>query len=166
MSFKEKIKEEIRQIGIVSLYFLICLGTMLLLKKLLLAEYHIKFFGLSAAIIGALVVAKVVVILDHTPVSKRFQNRPLFVGVIYRSLVYSFFVGVVVLLEHTFHARQEAGSFTAGFKEVITHADGNHFWATFIVIFLSFIGYNVISAINDHLGEGELRRLFFSRRSA
>lgn len=166
MSFKEKFKEEMRQIGIVSLYFFICFAMILLLKKLMLAEYDIKFFALSTAVIGALVVAKVVIILDHTSIGKRFEDHQVYVNVLYRSLVYSFFVGVVVLIEHAFEARHEAGSFMAGVKEVITHGNEDKFWATFIFIFISFVGYNVISVISDHLGEGELRRLFFSRRGA
>lgn len=116
MSFKEKFKEEMRQIGIVSLYFFICFGTILLLKQLLLAEYNIKFYGFSVAVIGALIVAKVVVILDHTSIGKRFQDHLVYINVLYRSLVYSFFVGVVVLIEHAFEARQEAGGFTEGLK--------------------------------------------------
>lgn len=165
MSFKEKFKEEVRQVGIVTLYFLICFGMILLLKKLFLAEYNIEFFGLSAAIIGSLVVAKVVVILDHTTIGNRFDAHPVYVHVLYRSLIYSFFVGLVVLIEHTFEARHEAGGFMAGFIDVITHRNDDKFWATFIFIFLSFVGYNIISAINDHLGEGELRRFFFSRKT-
>jgi len=56
MGFKEKIKDELKEVGMVILYFLFCFGMILLLKKLFLAEYEIGYYALSSAAIGALIV--------------------------------------------------------------------------------------------------------------
>jgi hypothetical protein len=41
MSLGQKIMEEIKRIGIVSLYFALCFGVMTLCKRLILAQYEI-----------------------------------------------------------------------------------------------------------------------------
>ena len=163
MSFIEKVKHELKEVGIVTLYFLICFGIILLLKKLFLAEYKVQFNALSAAVIGALVIGKVVVVLDKTTIGNRFQQgHAAFLDVFYRSLVYTFFVGLVVAAEKVFHASHETDGFISALHHALEKTDINHFWATVIGVFLSFVGFNVFSIVSHHLGEGELVRLFFS----
>ena len=73
-----RLKHELRQIGLVTLYFFFCFGVVLTLKKLLLAEYQIEFYAISATVVGALVAAKIVVVLDKTRAGTRFDaTRPL-----------------------------------------------------------------------------------------
>jgi hypothetical protein len=165
MSFIEKVKHELKEVGIVTLYFLICFGIILLLKKLFLAEYKVEFNALSAAVIGALVIGKVVVILDKTAIGNRFQrSHAAFIDVFYRSLVYTFFVALVVAAEKVFHASHETDDFVSAVLHALEKTDINHFWATVIGVFLSFVGFNVFSTISRHLGKGELVRLFFTSK--
>ena len=165
MSFIEKVKHELKEVGIVTLYFLICFGIILLLKKLFLAEYKVQFNALSAAVIGALVIGKVVVVLDKTRIGNRFQqSHAAFLDVFYRSLVYTFFVGLVVAAEKVFHASHETDGFVSAVLHALEKTDINHFWATVIGVFLSFVGFNVLSTVSRRLGEGELVRLFFSSK--
>jgi hypothetical protein len=89
MSLRYKIAEEIKQIGIVSLYFACCFGVMMVFKRLILAQYEIEFRGVTFAIIGALVVAKVVVILEKVSLGQWVRNRPVAVDVILRTLLYT-----------------------------------------------------------------------------
>jgi hypothetical protein len=58
MSFKQKLKDEIKDIGIAALYFGCWLGALVLLKSLILAEYKIAFHGWIAVVVGALVLSK------------------------------------------------------------------------------------------------------------
>jgi membrane protease YdiL (CAAX protease family) len=164
MGIKEKIKEELIQVGTVTLYFLFCFGMILLLKKLFLAEYDVGFYALSAAVLGALVVGKVVVILDHTKIGNRFEEKPPYVDIIYRSLTYTFAVAIVLIIEHIFHALGDSKSLWAAIKEVIANREAPKLWAIIICIFGSFAVYNVISTINKRLGEGKLKRILFSSK--
>jgi hypothetical protein len=43
---------------------------LIVLKQLLLAEYQIEVGGLSRTLIGALVVAKVVLVMEHVPLGQ------------------------------------------------------------------------------------------------
>lgn len=164
MGFKEKVKEELKQVGVVTLYFLFCFGMILLLKKLFLAEYDVGIYALSAAVLGALVVGKVVVILDHTKIGNRFDEKPPYINIIYRSLTYTFTVAIVLFAEHIFHALGDSKSLWAAIKEVIANREAPKLWAVIISVFSSFVVYNVISTINKSLGKGELKRILFSSK--
>jgi hypothetical protein len=55
MSFRQKLRDEIKAVALATLYFATWIGVLVLLKKLILAEYRIEFHGLSLALVGALV---------------------------------------------------------------------------------------------------------------
>ena len=52
MSFVSQAKDELKQVGLVTLYFMFCFAVILTLKKLFLAEYQIEFYALSAVVVG------------------------------------------------------------------------------------------------------------------
>ena len=164
MSFADKLREEVKEVGLVTAYFFFCFSLILFFKRLFLAEYHIQFRGISNAIIGALIVAKVVVILDKTPISNRFQNHPVYIDVLYRSFVYSFLVFVVLCAEHAFDLRHEVGGFLSAMVTLIKNRDMHHFWAVNIFVGLSLIAYNSVSAVSQYMGKEQLMRLFFSTK--
>ena len=62
MGVAQKVKHEIVTIVSLTLYFLAWLGFLMLLKFLLLSDFQIEFTGFSIALVGALVLAKVVLI--------------------------------------------------------------------------------------------------------
>ena len=153
----EKLLEEVRAAGLATLYFLCCFLLIVLLKKLFLAQYDIAFYGLSAAAVGAAIVGKVVVVLDKTGAGKRFESsRPPWVSVLYKTLVYTIVVLVVVAAEKVFHAYRESGELGHAVAEVWNGRDRNNVLATVVCVGLSFTAYNLFSAINRSLASGRL----------
>ncbi len=157
---------EMNQVGLVTLYFMVCFTLVLTLKKLFLAQYAVDFYGVSTAVVAALVVGKVVVVLDHTRIGNRFDlTHALWLGVLYKTLVYTAVTSLVVIAEKIFHAWQEGGLFGESLRHVWEHRDRNVMLATVICIGLAFAGYNLYSAIDRRLGEGTLRHLILRRGS-
>jgi hypothetical protein len=81
MSTKEKLEEEFEALLQVGLTFTVWLGWLVVLKKLLLAEYLIGIQGLTAAMIGALVLSKVVLILENVSFGEWMERLPAWVEV-------------------------------------------------------------------------------------
>src|SRR5215831_15502769 len=102
MSLRQKLGKEIREVTMVTLGFFIWFGVLILLKRLYLAEYQIRFRGLSLALLGALVVAKVVLVMEHVPLGQWVRQHAAGVDVILRTLLYTLGVFVVLLLERGF----------------------------------------------------------------
>jgi hypothetical protein len=163
MSAGERIRRELREIGLVTLYFLACFFFFLSLKKLLLEEYEIETAVFHTAVVGALVVAKVVVLLEKTAFANRFRSGMLFAHVVWRSLAYTAVVFAVTLAERVFDLYREQGNLTETASAVWAGEDFQHFLAMNLCVGLSFLVYNCFSEIDRHLGEGGLRQLFFGR---
>lgn len=164
MSTVERIRKEVREIGLVTLYFLAFFLFFLLLKKLLLDEYDIETTVLGTAIVGALIVAKVVVILEKTSWGDWFGSSRVFVHLLWRSLSYTAAVFVVSLAERLFDQYREVGDLSAAFARVWAAEGLDEFFAMNLAVGFSFLIYNTFAEINRYLGEGELRRLLFAPR--
>jgi hypothetical protein len=75
-----RLVSEAKQVILVTLYFMVCFAILLALKKLFLAQYEVEFYGVSAAIVSALLIGKVVVLLDHTSAGNRFDQTHAWVA--------------------------------------------------------------------------------------
>ena len=160
MSFKQKLKHEIKTVGLVTLYFGCWLAVLLLIKQLVLAEYQIQFHGMTRALVGALILAKVVIILEHLPLGAWVRQQPAWIDVLLRTALYASGVLAVLVLEKGFEGRQEYGGFVQSISTVWAHEDTYHLWANAVAITGALLVYNIMSIVRSHLGEGQLVRLF------
>jgi hypothetical protein len=162
MSPKEKLQHELKAIVLVTLYFAAWLGVFTGLKVLILEDYQIHFGSVSAVLIGALILAKVVLILEHVSLGSWLRNRPVLVDVILRKLLYAFGTLLVILLEKAFESRHEQGGFVPALMNVFENRDMPHVWANTICVTGALLFYNLLAALKHHLGTGGLARVFLS----
>ena len=162
MSFRQKAMREIKQVGLVTIYFICWLAVLVLLKQLILAEYDIRFHRVSMAIVGALVLAKVVLVLERVPLGAWVRARPAWVDVLLRTALCSLGVFVLIVLEKSFEGRHEHGGFVSSMIEGFRQANGYHVLANTICMSGALLGYNALSVIRRHLGEGGLARVFLT----
>lgn len=159
MSTRQRLKNELRSLLEAMLYFGMWVGGLLLVKSLILDEYHISFNGWSAALVGVLVLAKVVLILEHVPLGAWVRKQPAWCDVLLRTVLYVVGVFVVMILEKAFEGRHEQGGFGSALAGIFEHADMPHIWANTICISGALLGYNILAVIRRHLGAGGLLRL-------
>ena len=134
MSIMQKLKDEAVSMALLMLYFVVWIGALVLLKKLILAEYRIAFHGLSAALVGALVLAKVVLVLEHVSLGAWVRTRPAMLDVVLRTILYALGVFVALLLEKGLEGRHEYGGFVPSLLSVFQRADVYHVWANLICL--------------------------------
>ncbi len=148
--------KELKNIGAVTLFFLISFGLILLLMKFFLDEYSIQFYALSKIVVGSLVAAKVVIIMEKTPIVRKFRHYPRYICVLYKTIIYTFAVFLLGILEKLLihHIAIEA---------IIQNRNLNHFLAVNLCVAVVFCIYNILAEIDIYMGEGNLRKLFFSR---
>lgn len=158
----QKIMCEIKAMGAASLYFAIWIGVFIVLKKLLLAEYRIEFHGLSQAFVGALVLAKVVLILEHMSLGTWIRTQPAWANVVARSALYTLGVFIVIFLEKSFEGRHEHGGFVPATAAVFKQASLYHVLANTLCVAGALLSYNALLVVRRHLGKSGLRRLFMS----
>jgi hypothetical protein len=162
MSIQDKLKHELKAVFLVTLFFAAWLGVFMALKVIILEDYQIRFKGFSMVLIGALVLAKVVLILEHVSLGAWLRSQPVLVNVILRTLLYAVGTLVVMLLEKAFESRHEQGGFGSALMKVFQHRDMPHVLANAICVSGALLFYNLLSSLNRHLGTGGLARVFLS----
>jgi hypothetical protein len=162
VTFGQKLKEEIRAVVAASLYFGCWISALMVIKWLVLAEYQIAFHRWSMALVGALVLAKVVLVLEHVSLGAWVRRRPAWVEVVLRTALYTLGVAVVLILEKGFEGRHAAGGFVPALQNLFRQADIHHVGATTLCLSGALLVYNALSVIRRHLGEGGLIRMFLA----
>lgn len=162
MSFPAKLREEIKSVGLTTLFFAAWFSVLLILKWLILAEYNIEFRHMSIALIGALIVAKVVLVLENVPIETWTRDRPALTYVIVRTGLYGLGILAVLLLEKAFEVRHEYGGFVPALVQVIHHRDIPHVLAAAIGVTGALLVFNAMFVIRRHFGDRGLFELFLS----
>jgi hypothetical protein len=162
---KGRLGREFRQFAAVVLFFFIGFMLIFVLFKLFVSQYSIEFYAFSKAAIGALILGKVVVTMDHLKFGRGFDSSPRAVAVVYKTFVYGLAVVAAAIVERLIHAYREAGHLREAAHLVIASANLNRFLAVVLLIILMVCAYFVMLEINRAMGEGALFRLFFKRPS-
>jgi hypothetical protein len=160
MDLLSVLKKEIKEVGLVALYFFFSFGVLLTLKKLFLAEYQVEVHAISAAAVSALIAAKIVIILDATHAGSRFDaSFPLGLAAVYKTLIYILATFVVLYLEKLIEAYWEIGMLGQAISDVWEHRNRNIMLAKVLCVGLTFFVYHLYAGLDRRLGEGTLRRL-------
>jgi len=157
----KKILKEINTIARTALYFAIVFIIMMVMKKLYLKDYDIEFNGISQALLGALVMSKVIILMEYISLGSWVQRQPAIVDVILRTLLYTLGVLVVVVLEKAFEKRHEADGFVHAISYVFANRDIYYVWATTIGSAASIFVYNSFLVVQRVMGKKGLVKLFF-----
>ena len=121
----------------------------------------VEFYGFSAAAIGALIMGKVVIILDKTPIGKLYLRKALYKNIIAKSIIYTLALTVVLFIENLIHSLSEGKAFVASIINILEHRDPLQFRLTLIASFFSLLSYNIIIGLRDTMEKGALVKLFF-----
>jgi hypothetical protein len=132
-------------------------------RRLILAEYHITYLHYGIALIEALVLAKIIMIGDILGLGRKLADKPLILPTLYQSLVFSLWVVVFGVLEHTLVGLLH-GEGLAGGVHKLTGQGGYELLARALIIFFAFIPFFAFREMERVLGEGTVRALFFRKR--
>jgi hypothetical protein len=145
----------------VFLYFLAGLLLLLVIIKLALVKFSIEVTALSQAIVGALLAAKAVLILDETSLSRRLESYRKIVAVSAKTLLYGAISLLLGYLERILEALHKTHSFGAATRYVIEQASLSRLMAWALGVTILFAIYFAFFEIDEHMGKGKLRELFF-----
>ena len=153
-------------IAIWPVFLFLFLGFLFLISliKLTLAQFSVQTAMFSNAVIGALVGAKAALVLDETPLARSLEQYPGIIAIAAKVLLYAAATLLLGYVERFLEALHKVHSFGGAIWYVVGHA--NHYRLLAWVLGISFIFafYFAFVEINERMGEGELRRLFFESR--
>lgn len=162
-SLKEKAKEELKTFWVIAIYLALMFSAFLTYRRLTLSESGVTYLHYGAGVIEALILAKVILIGQAVGLGRRFEDEPLIVSVLFKSIIFGVFVGVFSVIEHVIeglvhHETWDAIAhhlFSAGRYEIL---------AKTLMMMVTFIPFFAFWETDRVLGEGKLFALFFRSR--
>jgi ABC-type multidrug transport system fused ATPase/permease subunit len=110
----------------------------------------------------------VVLVADKMPFLRRFDYAPLAYPILFKTIVYTALVGGARLIEALIHFLLAGGVLGGG--RFVEHVLGEFSWSRFIAtqmwIFVLFLVWVTANEVNNLIGDGELFRISFTRRSS
>lgn len=161
-----KLKREVRELIPVTLFFLVAFELLALTQALMLEQYGIRVWAFVAAAVGALVVAKVVIIADHFPFLNRFPEKPLVYNVVWKTAIYFVASIAVRYAEHLIRFWCQAGTFAEANRRLIDEVVWPHVICVQLWLLVLLLIYCTAREIVRTLGrERVIGMLFTPRRS-
>lgn len=156
-----KLKHEIVEAIPPAIFFFIAFQVIAFTHALNQGETGVALSTFISATIAALVVAKVVLIVDLVPFVNQFPNKPLIYNVAWKTTIYVVAALVVRILEELIPLIGPAGGVGAALDQLLEEVVWHHFWAIHILLVTLFAFYCSLREIGRILGRRELLRMFF-----
>lgn len=159
--FREKLKHEIVEAIPPAIFFFVAFQVIAFAHALSQGEVGVALATFVKATIAALVVAKVVLIVDLLPIVNRYPDKPLIYNVVWKTIIYVSAALLVRILEELIPLIGEAGGVAAAFERLLDEVVWHHFWAVQISLVTLFAFYCALREIGRIVGRRELLRMFF-----
>jgi hypothetical protein len=154
----------VREMAPIVAFFFIALMIILVLLKLLVAEYSIEFYAFGRAALGALIVGKVVLLMDWAVSGHQSPRRyPRALGLTFKTLLYGSVVAFFTVAERLWDDFRKTGSLAGGMDYFLAHANLDRILALVILITLLVGTYLVFEELSQAMGAGALYAFFFAR---
>ena len=157
----QRLKQEFLGIIPTALFFFVSFQLLAFTRALILRQYDIEIWEFAAAAFGALVIAKVVMVVDLLPFVNRFPDRPLIYNVVWKTAIYMIAAFVVRYFEHLVPLAFEHGDIALANRHLFEEAVWSRFWLIQTWLLVLFFIYGVLTELVRVLGRERVRSLFF-----
>jgi hypothetical protein len=162
-TLKERVAEEMKSFWVIALYLWIFLGMFVVYRRLIAAETGAPYLHAGFALVQSLIIAKVVLVGRMFRFTRRFDDRPLIVPVLYKSALFGLLVLVFGLVEHLVEGWLHHEGALGGLRK-LAEVGGYELAARVLMLVVAFIPFFAFGELGRVLGVERLAAMFFSRR--
>jgi hypothetical protein len=149
-----------------TLFFFVTIGLLVLTKRLMLQQYGIEFSDFAGVVVGALIIGKVVLIVDHLSFVDRFPGKPLIYNIVWKTIIYVMAAFLVRLAEHLVPLVLKYGSFREAMARVVDEVVWPHFWIIYLWLSVLLFVYCSLRELIRVIGRDQVLKLFFGMQRA
>jgi hypothetical protein len=158
--------KEVKEVIPPTVFFGVGFNIIALTMQLVLDDYFVRFAKFIVVTTAALAVGKAVLVANALPFLRRFDRAPLIQPILFKTAIYFVVVLLVQILERTVEYLLDGGTMAGISKYVSENFSWHRFTAIQIWIFVLFLIYVTATELNTLLGDGELVKILFTRRSS
>lgn len=157
----EWLKQELIHAIPAIIFFTIAFNIIVLTNNLMLAPEDLHYGSHLEATIFALIIAKVIILMNLIPFINLFPDQPLIYNICWKTLLYSFGALTLRPLENLIHLMIDHIPYSAALYDVRVQIHTPVFWAVQIWLCALLFVYVVFSEFAYALGNHTVRRMLF-----
>jgi hypothetical protein len=157
---KQVVVHELKQMTFITVYLAFFFCALATYSALLMQKSEVAYLTYGAALINALVVAKVILIGEAAHVGKSHEAKPLVYSCFYKAFLYTLLVVAFHVIEEIIKGMIHGKDVTSAFRDI--HPD--EVLARSVIIFCTFIPFFAFRELARVLDPEKLRSLFFASR--
>jgi hypothetical protein len=162
-SWKEKLFHKFTEYLVNFIYMAIIFSAVILYRRLVLAQYGIIVEDYFIGVVKALVIAKVVMIGAFLKISRKFENKPLFIPIVYKALLFTLMVMLFDSIEEFIMALIHNHNLLQSIEEVQSQI--NVVWlGASLLMFFTFIPFFAVKELIRILGKNNVKAILLERR--
>jgi len=162
---KARAIEEFKTYWVIAIYLWLFLGSFTIYRRLIVAETGATYLHYGIALVEALVIAKVILVGRMFGFSRRFEDKPLIVPVLYKTILFAVLVILFGIVEHLVEGWVHKQGLVGGLRE-LGEVGTYELGARMLILIVVFIPFFAFGEIVRVLGAREIAAMYFSKREA
>jgi hypothetical protein len=159
-----KLKEEFEALLPPTIFFLVALHMVALIRVLMLKGTGIAVNTPWQVTLAALILGKAVLVADMLPFINRYPDKPLAYNVAWKTTIYVLVAMLIHYLERLIDFWRQAGSLIAGNQKLLAEIVWPHFWAIQIILVALILMYCTMHELVRVIGRDKVLEMFFGMR--
>lgn len=162
-TWKQKLFHEFTEYLVNFIYMAIIFSAVILYRRLILAQYGIVVEDYFIGVVKAFVIAKVVMIGAFLGISHKFEQKPLFIPIVYKAFLFTVMVMLFDIIESFVRGLIHHQVFLKAIDDLQSHVSAVWLGAS-LLIFLTFIPFFAIKELIRVLGKDSVKAILLERR--
>lgn len=166
MKLVEKLKHEFLLILPPTIFFFFAFILLAITQRLIQREYGLPLTGFGVAVIGAVLVGKVVLITDNLAFMNKFPDKPLLYNIVWKSGIYFLATFLVRYFEHVLPLLREYGGIMEANRHLLAAVIWPHFWIIQMWLAVLFFLYCSLRELVRLIGREKVIRVFLAGKAS
>ena len=162
----QRLKQEFLGVIPAAIYFFIAFQLLAFTRDLIVQEYDVEISTFVAATVGALIVAKIVMVVDLLPFVNRFPDKPLIYNIVWKTSIYLVAAFLFRYIEYLVPFVLDYGDIAEANRHLLDEVVWPHFWIVQIWLFVLFFLYCVLKELVRVLGRDSVSSMFLGPMKA
>ena len=161
---KQKLLHEFSEYMINVVYLMLFFCAFAVARRLTLAHYNIYVEDYFIGCIKALVIAKVIMLGAFLRISRKFENKPILIPVLYKTVLFVICVILIDMIEVLIKETIKLQSISGAFQYLIDKHFSKLLLGGIIIVAISFIPFFTLKEISRVIGPQKFRNLLLKQR--
>jgi len=158
------VAREIREAVPALLFFLMVFHMILITKKVILEDYNITTTGTAIATVGALIVAKAILVVETLPIARLFSGRMLY-NILWKTLLFSAVSLLFRFVEELIPLIAKHNGLVTAATHLLEEVSWPHFWVLQMWLSASLLLYCLASELVRMIGAVKVKGMLLDSKT-